>query len=415
MRTRYAPALACGLAVLALAPAARAGDTDMRIGAAEDAAKTLDLVTATAKMDLARLVGFDAVRLTSIWAPGQTEVAGYELAVLQNAAAAAALTGIHVYLSVYHHGSRTTPRTPAARRAFASYAASIARQVPGIKSFIIGNEPNLNRFWMPQFNRDGSSASPGGYLGLLAVTYDALKDVSADIEVIGGSISPRGGDNPRAKRHTHSPTGFIRALGRVYRASGRNRPVMDAFAFHPYGDNSSQPPDFLHLFSKNIGLADYGKLVGLLGEAFDGTAQPGSQLPIVYDEYGIDTRIPSHKRLAYKGREPTTTRPVDEATQGRYYRQALALAYCQPTVKAFLIFHVSDEPDLDRWQSGLYYADDTPKASLPIVRDAVEAARRGTLTKCVIEEHDAVARFLSTQKPPLERRVPRVPPGVFPR
>ena len=60
---------------------------------------------------------------------------------------------------------------------------------------------------------------------------------------------------------------------------------MDAFGLHPYGDNSSQPPTVAHT-STTIALADYGKLVALLGEAFDGTAQPGSTLPIVDTPYG---------------------------------------------------------------------------------------------------------------------------------
>src|SRR5215217_9739879 len=119
------------LAVLALlvAPAADAG-TVMFVGAAEDQARTIDPVVAKTQMDLAALAGFDAVRMTSIWSPGQREVAGDELTVLQNAAAAAQLDGIRMILSVYHRGSRTTPLTAQARSEFASYAASIARAVP---------------------------------------------------------------------------------------------------------------------------------------------------------------------------------------------------------------------------------------------------------------------------------------------
>jgi hypothetical protein len=82
----------------------------------------------------------------------------------------------------------------------------------------------------------------------------------------------------------------------------------------------------------------------------------------------------------YTGREPKTTRPVDELTQARFYRDALLIAACQPTVEGILLFHVSDERDLDRWQSGLAYADDTPKASFTIVRDAIQFLRERTGT-----------------------------------
>ena len=380
---RLAVIVASLAAGLVLASSAAAGP-GMYFGAAEDNAKSLDPVTAKAKMNLAVLAGFDAIRLTAIWAPGQRRMEGYELDVLRNAVAAADLTGVRIILSVYHYGSKTTPRTTAEREDFATFAGWLATEFPTIGDFIIGNEPNLNRFWLPQFGPNGASASPGSYLALLALTYDHLKAARPDVRVIGGSVSPRGQDNPKAKRHTHSPYRFIEEMGKAYRRSGRQRPIMDAFAFHPYGDTSSQPPSFRHRASaKRIGMSGYDRLVELLGAAFDGTRQQGSMLPIVYDEYGVEAVIPASKRAAYRGREPKTTKPVDEATQARFYRDALLMAACQPTVEGMLLFHVADEPDLDRWQSGIFYADDTPKASFTAVRDAIRSLRGQTALDAV--------------------------------
>jgi hypothetical protein len=152
---------------------------------------------------------------------------------------------------------------------------------------------------------------------------------------------------------------------------------MDAFSLHPYEDNSSIPPTLLHRRSTTISIADYPKLIKLLGNAFNGTAQPGSKLPIVYDEFGVQSVIPHYKRSVYFGFKPLSERPVMERTQAAYYSEALALAACQPTVTALLIFHVTDEPNLDRWQSGLYYADDTPKTSLSIVHHAINLLTAG--------------------------------------
>ena len=355
----------------------------MYIGAAEDSAKSTDLVAATAKMDLALLAGYDAVRLTAIWAPGLVEPEGEDAVKLENAVAAAQLRGVRVVLSVYHRNSRTTPLTREARTSFASFAAAIARRFPYVSDFIVGNEPNLNGFWMPQFNPDGTSASPAAYLKVLAATYDALKAVSPEVTVIGGSVSPRGANKPTSPRQTHSPARFIRELGLAYRASGRRRPVMDEFAFHPYGENSSTPPELArNPRSNTIGLSGYWRLVSLLGRAFEGTGQAGYDLPIVYDEYGHDTVIPPRKASLYRGQEHATTRPVSETVQGDYYRRALMMAQCQPTVRGFLLFLVSDEPGLPQWQSGIFYADDTPKASFPIVRAAVGRARAGRLGRC---------------------------------
>ena len=119
---------------------------------------------------------------------------------------------------------------------------------------------------------------------------------------------------------------------------------MDALAIHPYPENSTIPPTFAHPNSTPIGIADYSKLVALLASAFDGTAQPGSTLPILYAEYGVETQIPANKASAYTGTEPETIKPVPEATQAAYYRQAMQIAFCQPNVVGLFIFHAFDEP-----------------------------------------------------------------------
>src|SRR5205823_2221829 len=139
---------------------------------------------------------------------------------------------------------------------------------------------------------------------------------------------------------------------------------------------------FAHPRTTTISLADYPKLLTLLGQAFNGTAQPGSAMPIVYDEFGVQSRIPVAKAALYEGIEPKSIRPVSEAKQGSYYAVALAMAACQPTVTAILLFHVSDEPTLDRWHSGVFYADDTPKTSLPVVQRAILSLQRAGVPSC---------------------------------
>ena len=376
-------ALLASLLVLALPGTARAGGPKLVFGATEDVVRQPTLAGAKAQMDLLRAVGFTAVRPSQVWAPGQTSLRPASLLPLQNAVQAAALDGVDVYLTVTHFGSRTTPLTAADQHDFAQFAAWLAQQLPTVRHFIVGNEPNLNRYWLPQFNPDGSDAAAPAYESLLAQTYDALKAVDPKIQVLGGAVSPRGGDRPGTGRDTHSPTVFIQDLGAAYRESGRTTPIMDAFAFHPYEDNSSIAPIAgVHPNTTTIAIADYDKLVSLLGQAFDGTAQPGSTLPIVYDEFGVETQIPPEKASLYTGVEPATIHPVDAGTQGLYYRQAVQLAFCQPNVQALFLFHSLDEPDLDRWQSGVYYVDGTPKASLAPTREAIAEARRGIVANC---------------------------------
>ena len=384
-------ALAALLATLALAPAAAAGGSSIALGAAEDAVRAPTLVEAEANMGLLRLAGFRAARITSTWQPGLSAPTEHEAAVLANVAAAAAVHGVRVYVSVYHAGSRTTPLTPEAQAEFAAYVAAIVQANPELRDVIVGNEPNLNRFWLPQFNEDGTGASAPAYNALLAATYDAVKAAAPETTVWGGALAPRGVDKPGTGRDTISPTRFIHEWGAAYAASGRTTPVMDGLSFHPYGENSSVPVDKVPADPDHLGLADQDKLVRLLGQAFDGTAQVGSGMPILYDEYGIESVVPEEKAALYSGSEPPTTRPVDEITQGAAYAQALRLAYCQSNVAGILLFHSTDEPFLSGWQSGLIYPDGTPKASLGVVRDTIDAIAGGTAGKCPLRVKPVVA------------------------
>ncbi|MBA3376726.1 MAG: hypothetical protein H0U00_13105, partial [Actinobacteria bacterium] len=363
---------ACGALLALVAPGIAEAGPGLTVGAVEDDVRLSSSVEAESRMALFRVAGFRAVRVTSFWQPGQTRPSDAELSVLGNVAEAATRNGVRLYVTVTHPGSRTTPLTDEARGEFAANAAALVRAVPGVRHVIVGNEPNLNRFWLPQFGLDGSSVSAPGYLALLGRTYDALKAVSPSVRVYGGALSPRGSDRPGGSRPTHSPTKFIQDMGLAYRASGRDRPVMDAFSIHPYPDNSSQPPTTAHPLTTTIGIADYGKLVALLGQAFDGTAQLGSKLPIVYAEFGVESQIPDGKAGLYTGEEPSVTRPVDEATQAAYYEQALALSFCQPTVEGMLFFLSRDERARAGWQSGVHYVDGTAKGSLPRVTEALD-------------------------------------------
>ena len=379
--------LLCTLACLAFCGTALAG-TPFLVGAAEDGAKQLDPAMAKAKMDLAALAGFDAIRLTAQWQLGEREIGDYDRITLGNAAVAAAADGIRLIVAIYPSGSSQTPLSDRDRSDFAAYASSVAEALPTVQDFVIGNEPNLNRFWLPQFTRRGTDYAASAYELLLAKTYDALKDVSADVRVIGGAVSARGSDDPRGLRPTHSPVQFLLDLGVAYRRTGRARPIMDALVLHPYLDSSRQSPTFRHPHSTTIGIADYAKLESVLRTAFDGTAQPGSTLPILYGEFGVQTRIGVARLAAYtamrKGMSKVTQHPdaVPEAIQAQTYREALELASCQRNVLGLLFLHVSDERSLAAWQSGVYYADDAPKSSLPAIRNAALAARADLLTSC---------------------------------
>ncbi len=331
------------------------------MGAVDDAAKWAP--DARRPIELAQQAGLRAVVLSAVWTSGAS--AAGDLPPLRRAVAAAKDEGVDPQLAIYQLSS-STPLDDASRSAFTAYAAALVRALPAVRTVFVGNEPNLNLFWAPQFDPGGGDAAAGAYEQLLARAYDALKNVDPKLVVVGGGLAPRGGDDPNAARATHSPTTFIKDLGAAYRASGRTRPLMDMFSIHVYGESPKIPPSFRHPQTTSIGIGDYDKLTALLGLAFDGTAQKGSKLPIVYGEYGVETDVPPARAPGYTDDEVVPT--ADAETQARDYRQAIELAACQKNVRSLDFFHVLDERSLKGLQSGLYYVGGEAKPSAEAVK-----------------------------------------------
>jgi hypothetical protein len=355
----------------------------LTVGALEDGVKWLEPEIADQRVELGERAGFNAINVTTAWEAGMTAPTEGELTFLGNVAKAAERRNMHLMITAYALRPSFAPVAEQDQQAYAQFMAALARSLPSVRDFAVWNEPNLNGFWLDQYDEAGQNIAAPAYTALLARTYDALKEVNSKIRVYGGNLAPRGHDNPGSPRETQSPMGFIRAMGQAYRASGRTLPIMDVFAIHPYLERSSIPPSREHPIGTTIGFADYEKLVGVLGEAFDGTSQPGTDLAVAYTEFGVQSQIPVEAQAPYTNlQSPLGQDAVPEETQAEYYRQALELAACQETVVAVYFFHLFDEADLNRWQSGLYYADTRPKSSLEAIREAAQKARRGRLVEC---------------------------------
>jgi hypothetical protein len=63
--------------------------------------------------------------------------------------------------------------------------------------------------------------------------------------------------------------------------------------------------------------------------------------------------------------------PVDEGTQAQYYGDIVRYVSCDTDVRSLSFFHLVDERDLDRWQSGLMRIDNSRRASYATVKNTI--------------------------------------------
>ena len=331
-------------------------------------------------------LGLGAFRVSVPWAPGETAPAPDVAAVLDRAVSEAA--GLRVVVTVYGKAANA-PGDDGSREAYCGYVRNLLARYPQVRDVVIWNEPNLGFYWQPQYDAAGNSVAPAAYERLLAQCWDVLHTFRPDVNVIM-TTSPSGNDSPQAATNvSHSPGAFIRAMGAAYRKSGRALPIFDTVGHNPYGISSAEPPWQQHLTPSHVGEGDLDRLVQALRDAFGSTAQavPGSCVDagskcvaIWYLEAGYQTTPDAAHRVVYTGRE-NDARPVTDSgsppTQSTQLTDGILLAYCQPYVTAFFNFLLWDERDLARWQSGVLWADDTPKSSYAALAHVIAQTRAG--------------------------------------
>jgi hypothetical protein len=298
----------------------------------------------------------------------------------------AAAAGIRIVLAVQPiHALAFSTNTAARIAAFARYVGQVARRWPQVREFVIGNEPNVRRFFQPQHAADGSIVSAGVYEQVLAASYDSLKKIDPGITVDGLGLSPRGNDRGiGVGAESVSPVRFIAALGAAYRKSGRTTPIADVLDVHAYSNINTQPLTRPYQWPQ-AGAADLDRLKQAWWDAFHGTGQsvfqekddrpkPGGYVTFRIDESGTQVKIDPTKVDAklYTGRENVPL--VDEATQARYYNDLISLVKCDPDVQTLDLFHLIDEPLLLGFQSGLLRVDGSLRPSYAAVKKAIAAA-----------------------------------------
>lgn len=266
--------------------------------------------------------GADAVR---VWVPWRGEIHPTAVRRVELSRAETAARKTTVVLAVFGFGAQTPTATWQQRR-FCTYAKDALALVPDARAVVVWDEANSPTYWR---------GTPAQYESLLARCYDELH--SSRVEVLDSTAA------------AHAPIAFLGALATAYRASGRRRPLVDAFGSNPYPLTSTELPTVVHR-GDFLGEADYLRLVGAL-DAFGRTPS------IWYLEDGFQT---THVSAAQQAWDVST---------------AIRMAACQPDVHAFFNFELVDEKRAAGWHSGLIWRGGKVKPAAAAFADAPRRCR----------------------------------------
>ncbi len=270
-------------------------------------------------------------------------------------------------------GARKPNQMPRRLRDFRLFAQAIAARYSGryegfpfVRFWSVWNEPNLNLFLTPQFDKRGRSVAPRNYAKLYATAYAGIKAGNRLAQVAIGETSARGRDRRvPGMSDTHSPGKFAELVARA-----NPRLKFDAWAHHPYPFHPKSKPGQLVRWP-NVSLASLPRFAESLNTWFE---RKSSKVWVT--EYGHQTR-------------PEDAFGIPYAKQARYVRQSIALARKMPFVEMFIWFVYQDDQG-QPWDSGLYTQNGAPKGRAPAAfravaaaldaRNGVHSVRRGTKT-----------------------------------
>jgi hypothetical protein len=273
-------------------------------------------------------------------------------------------------------GAAKPNRMPRRVRDFRLFAQAIAARYSGrfegfpfVRFWSVWNEPNLNLFLTPQFDKRDRSVAPRNYAKLYAAAYAGIKTGNRLAQVGIGETSARGRDRRvPGVSDTHSPGRFAELVARA-----NPRLKFDAWAHHPYPSNPNLKPGQLVRWP-NVSLASLPHFVTNLNTWFK---RKSSKIWVT--EYGHQTR-------------PEDSFGIPYSKQAKYVSQSIAMARKMPFVGMFIWFVYQDDQG-QPWDSGLYTQDGAPKGRSPAAfravagpldaRNGVYSFRRGTLTPFV--------------------------------
>ncbi len=239
-------------------------------------------------------------------------------------------------------------RTRPDPRQFKEFMTAVARHYRSqVSLYAIWNEPNNQSFLRPQFNANGSPASPRIYRALFQAGYAGLRAGGiVNPTVLMGETSPFGYDRinvraegPRAVLHDVAPLAFLReamCLNTRYRKA-RSCAMLPVYAYGHHAYSAGKIPFYRPYESDNVTIGALSRLTSALSRAAAAHAIP-AHIPIYLTEFGIQSK--------------PNWLGVSLARQAEYDAIAEKIAWSNPHVAAFSQYLLTDDSLKMQMESG---------------------------------------------------------------
>jgi len=240
--------------------------------------------------------------------------------------------------------------------ALAQFAAAAAARysggfqgLPRIRAWALWNEPNLTTNLDPQF-LDGAPFAPGWYRTMVNAVHDSVKAIQPDALIVAGDTAPFIDITPEvtAVDPAWGPLSFMREL---FCLSDTLQPTcstpvkLDVWSTHPYSEGG---PERRATVPDDVSIPDLPKMRAVLDAAeAHGHIVSSGPVELWATEFSWDSNPP----------DPLA---VPAAVLQRWLPQALYSMW-QDGVTRVAWFTLMDHVPPDPYQSGILFADGTPK------------------------------------------------------
>jgi hypothetical protein len=229
---------------------------------------------------------------------------------------------------------------------FRRFAEAAARRFPGVDVWTLWNEPNHPGHLYPQ-SVNGRPVAPHIYRGMVRAGVRGLTRGGAGGDpILFGELLPIGKPSTGPKRNL-KPVRFLRS----FFSRGRRLTGLDGFAYHPYTRPAG--PFLIEPSADDATIRSYGRIGRALDSARSRGRIGGKKLPIWNTEFGFQTNPP----------DPFMA-PIAKVPHF-WSVSELWFSYPNRRIKSISQYTMNDQAgDLSLWQSGLRFANGSPKTNI---------------------------------------------------